>query len=307
MTSPLTEKRIGKFPSFKPKRHGILLLALSLLASPPAAAQHYAPGEYPFRIDEFRSPKNARFVAVNNTPGVMTVAFGVSGSNFSQDRDVPQAFVVEPNSSQEIVQVAQSNKLEPLRFAIRYSFQPGDAFMPPDERARYILPFKKGEAFLVVQGPGGSVGSRVTHNNDHSRYAFDFGVPEGTVVTAAREGLVIDVKDAFTEGRPDPSLSGKGNLVAIMHTDRSIGYYIHLAPRAALVEIGQWVYAGDPIAHSGNTGYTYGPHLHFDVRRAAVSENGDVVHMSVPVSFHRRDGMGEKIVIEEGILIKAAP
>lgn len=306
MTLTLIVKRIRKCLAFKPKSQGTFLLASSLLTCPPAAAQDHGESEYPFRIDEFRSPKLVRFVAVNNSPGAITVTFGVSGSNFRQDRDLPEAFVVAPNFRQEIVQVSSPNQLEPLRFTSRYSFQPGDAFMPHDERARYILPFKKGEMFLVVQGPGGSVGSRVTHSNDYSRYAFDFGVAEGTAVTAAREGIVIDAKDTFTEGRPDPSLSTKSNFVAIMHTDRSIGYYAHLAPRGVLVEIGQWVYAGDVIAHSGNTGYTYGPHLHFDVRRAAVLENGEVVHVSVPIEFHQRDGMGEKIVIEEGMLIKAA-
>jgi len=296
----------------------IILFVLTLLAWPPATAQDqdFLPfllgqngddDKYPFRIDEFRTSQKARFIAVNNSPAVITVSFGVTGSNLNADKDLPVTLVVNPHSSEDIVQITPATRLEPLRFTLRYSFQPGDAFMLPDRDARYLLPFEKGSRFLVVQGPDSKPGTGIliTHNNDHSRYAYDFGVPEGTLVTAARDGVVIDVKDTFTVGRPDPSLSDKANYVVIMHADRSIASYVHLAPRRALVKPGQQVRAGAAIAYSGNTGYSHGPHLHFDVRRVAVSEKGEVVHLSVPVDFYRRDGTGERILLDDGMLIKA--
>ena len=285
----------------------IILFILALLAQPLAVAQSYGAGEFPFQINEFRSSQKVWFVAVNNSPATITVHFGLTGSNINPDKNLPITLVVNPQSSQEIVRITPVASWEPFRFSYRYSFQPGDAFMPPDRSARYLLPFGKGTPFLVVQSPKSrpGTGTIITHNNDYSRYAFDFGVPEGTLVTAARDGIVIDVKENFTVGRPDPSLSDKGNSVGIMHDDRSIAYYLHLAPHAVLVKPGQYVRAGAAIAYSGNTGYTYGPHLHFDVRHAAVSKNGEVVHLSVPVDFYPRDGVGRKIVLEDGMLIKA--
>jgi len=289
----------------------IIRFVLALFVCLPAAAQTIDK-TFQFRIEEIRSAnhslQNIQFVAVNNSPAVVTLFFGLTkDNNLNLDKDLPLTLIVDPNSSQEIVHVTQVARWEPLRFNLHYSYQPGNAFMSPNRNARYILPFEKGTPFLVVQGPAGmgALGTLVTHDNDYSRYAFDFGVSEGTPVTAAREGIVIDVKSHFTEGRPDPSLSNKANFVAIMHDDRSIGYYLHLAPHRVLVQPGQWVFAGDLIAYTGNTGFTYGPHLHFDVRRAAVSEKGEVVHMSVPVDFYQRNETGEKIVVEEGMLIKA--
>jgi murein DD-endopeptidase MepM/ murein hydrolase activator NlpD len=173
--------------------------------------------------------------------------------------------------------------------------------------ARYLLPFEKDTSFRVVQTPISRPGTgiTITHNNDYSRYAYDFSVPEGTLVTAAREGIVINIKDSFTTGSPNPSLSDKGNLVAIMHIDRSIAHYLHLAPRSVIVKLGQKVRAGDAIAYSGNTGYSYGPHLHFDVRRAAISKKGEIIHLSVPVDFYPRNGADEKILLRDGSIIKA--
>jgi murein DD-endopeptidase MepM/ murein hydrolase activator NlpD len=284
------------------------LFALALFIRPLAVAQDFDAREYPFLIEEIRSSQNIRFVAVNNSPAVLTVSFGVAGSNFEADKQLPVTLVVGPNSRQDIVQVSLPKRWEPSRFNFHYSFQPGDAFMLPDSQVRYRLPLAQGTRFLVVQGPDSALsapGTLITHNNDHSRYDIDFGVPEGTPVTAAREGVVIDTKDTFTVGRPDPALSGKSNFVAIMHADRSIAHYAHLAPRGVLVKPGQQVSAGEVLAYSGNTGYTYGPHLHFGVRRAAISEGGEVVHLSIPVDFYPHDGADEKIFLEEGMLIKA--
>ncbi|MCL1861559.1 MAG: M23 family metallopeptidase [Proteobacteria bacterium] len=282
----------------------ILLFVLALLAWPLALAQDFSAREYPFWIEQLKSPQNIRFVAVNNSPAILTVYFGINGNDFNADRKLPVTLIVDPHSSQDIVQITQARRWESINTSFRYSFQPGDAFMPPDTDAHYCLPFPRGTPFLVVQGPNSGIGSLITHNNDHSRYAYDLGVPEGTPVAAAREGIVIDVKESFTEGRPDPSFSGKANYVAIMHIDRSVAYYVHLAPRRALVRPGQQVYAGEVIAYSGNTGFTYGPHLHFDVRRAAVSERGEVVHLSVPMDFYPCDGTGEKIVLRDGEVVR---
>jgi len=284
-----------------------ILPVLALFVWQPAFAEDKDNGKFQFRIDEFRSPQRAWFVAVNDSPAVITVFFGLTGSNIEADKKLPLTFVVPPYSRQNIVHITQAVRWEPMRFSIRYSYQPGNLYTPPDRSARYLLPFEKGQPFLVVQSPASrpGFGTLITHNNDYSRYAYDFGVSEGTLVTAARDGVVIDTRDTFTIGGPNPSFSTKGNYVAIMHDDHSIAYYAHLAPRSVFVSRGQHVHAGAALAYSGNTGYSHGPHLHFDVRQAAILEMGEVVHISVPVEFYKRDGWGEKIILEDGKLIKA--
>ncbi len=57
---------------------------------------------------------------------------------------------------------------------------------------------------------------------------------------------------------------GYGNYVVLRHTNDLETVYGHLS--AFLVEEGQYVKVGDPIALGGNTGRSTGPHLHFETR-----------------------------------------
>ena len=85
----------------------------------------------------------------------------------------------------------------------------------------------------------------------------DLGYPEGTPVAAAWDGIVRISKGTANTG-------GYGNLVVIRHDNGLETYYAHLSRR--LVNPGQMVKAGDIIGLGGNTGRSYGSHLHFEVR-----------------------------------------
>jgi murein DD-endopeptidase MepM/ murein hydrolase activator NlpD len=56
-----------------------------------------------------------------------------------------------------------------------------------------------------------------------------------------------------------------GNYVAVQANDGTVHYYCHLASRA--VKKGDKVKKGQRIGIMGNTGYSFGAHLHFEVRR----------------------------------------
>lgn len=50
-----------------------------------------------------------------------------------------------------------------------------------------------------------------------------------------------------------------------MHSNGEYSRYDHLSYNSAMVKVGQHVKVGDEIARVGMTGYTYLPHLHFQV------------------------------------------
>ncbi|MFC8015238.1 transglycosylase family protein [Streptomyces cinereoruber] len=102
----------------------------------------------------------------------------------------------------------------------------------------------------------------------------DFPVPEGTAVKAVAEGTVVA---AGSQG-------AYGNAVIIQHDDGYFTLAAHLSD--VLVQEGDRVLPGQHIGHSGNTGNSTGPHLHFEVR----SSNAYDAHVD-PVAYLQSHGV----------------
>lgn len=87
---------------------------------------------------------------------------------------------------------------------------------------------------------------------------IDFPVSYGTTVMAATDGTVRTQWN-----------SAYGNMLILTAKDGTETWYCHLSHYR--VPSGTTVKAGDPIANSGNSGNSTGPHLHFEVRPAGGS------------------------------------
>ncbi len=97
------------------------------------------------------------------------------------------------------------------------------------------------------------------------RNAVDFIVRENTPVLAAADGFVTFVKDDSYIGGPSIEYWHDTNFIVIQHANGEYSRYDHLAHRSATVTAGQHVRKGQIIARVGMTGFTYLPHLHFQV------------------------------------------
>lgn len=97
--------------------------------------------------------------------------------------------------------------------------------------------------------------------------AVDYMCKEGTEILAALKGEVVLVKEDSKVGGPDKKYWYDGNRIVIKHENKEYSAYEHLRYRGAEVKIGDKVMEGQLIGYSGNTGYTFGPHLHFEVFR----------------------------------------
>ena len=130
--------------------------------------------------------------------------------------------------------------------------------------ADYAMPFGPGR-YVVMQGPRGTFSHFVGSGSEN---AVDWTVPEGTIVCAARDGRVVGVKQDSTVGGNDRKWRPYANYVIIKHADGTFAEYVHLQPDSVMVNIGEEVTTGQPIARSGKTGFTSAPHLHFSVFQA---------------------------------------
>ncbi|MEP6653010.1 MAG: peptidoglycan DD-metalloendopeptidase family protein [Myxococcales bacterium] len=83
----------------------------------------------------------------------------------------------------------------------------------------------------------------------------DLRAPQGAPIRAAAGGVVLEAG----------SRGGYGNTVEIDHGNGTTTLYAHAS--AVLVDKGQRVEPGQPVALVGQTGQATGPHLHFEIRR----------------------------------------
>jgi murein DD-endopeptidase MepM/ murein hydrolase activator NlpD len=84
---------------------------------------------------------------------------------------------------------------------------------------------------------------------------LDLAAPLGTPIHSATDGVVINAGPA----------SGYGNWIQVRAEDGTVTMYGHMSSSGVLVQKGQHVTAGDVIGLVGNEGFSFGPHVHFEV------------------------------------------
>jgi len=87
----------------------------------------------------------------------------------------------------------------------------------------------------------------------------------GANIVAANTGTVRYVNWAYSPGR------GYGIYLIVDHGGGVSTLYAHCSN--ILVKVGDTVIKGDPIAKVGSTGWSTGPHLHFEVRVNGNAQN----------------------------------
>lgn len=120
----------------------------------------------------------------------------------------------------------------------------------------------------VLPVPAGSykISSYFSANPVDVHEGLDLAVVIGTPVRAVADGEVAYVADHRDEN-PPPKNGGYGKYIRVWHPQLQMhSFYAHLDTWN--VQAGAKVKAGQIIAHSGNTGNSTGPHLHFETRLA---------------------------------------
>ena len=116
----------------------------------------------------------------------------------------------------------------------------------------------------------------------------DIGAPLGSTFVTANDGIVIkaEYNGAY------------GNMVVVDHGGGVTTLYAHGSQ--ILVEVGQTVLRGDPVLLVGSTGYSTGPHAHFEVRINGQYQNP----LDYITNYNKTEKQSEENKAEENQIIQ---
>ncbi|MGA0435627.1 MAG: M23 family metallopeptidase [Flavobacteriales bacterium] len=124
-----------------------------------------------------------------------------------------------------------------------------------EEEDRFMLQRDPAKVESMKSIPFAPVSGEISSDYDPSigHFGVDFVAPEGSVIHAVDDGVVILA--SYT--------SDGGYVISIQHLGNRVSVYKH--NKSLLVESGDRVQAGDAIAMLGGTGtHSTGPHAHFE-------------------------------------------
>lgn len=228
-----------------------------------------------------------RLLADNDKLYPLSVALSLELKGLKALEELPDIMVVpgEAHNYQMLTFSIPEDRSWSYKYAFNY--YSGNAHAVHNNEYPYLLPYEEGERFLLSQGYDGDF----SHVHENS---LDFTMPEGTRITAARGGKVVDLKEDSNHGCPKESCNDDANYVRILHNDGTLADYYHLQFNGVLVKLNQEVKAGDVIALAGATGWASGSHLHFIVYQPSL--NG---RLSIPTLFKTSQSSTE--YLQEGI------
>ena len=150
----------------------------------------------------------------------------------------------------------------------------------------YRQPFAK--EWPITQGYGEKITSSF-----HT--GIDYGCPLNTPILASADGQVVFAAWDNT---------GYGNFVIVEHKDGNATCYAHLSD----ISVKRWqnVRQGELLGHSGTTGNSTGPHLHFEARRFWNDYKSHFDPMTLPL-MTVDDTVPSKVDLKPGIVSVVAP
>jgi murein DD-endopeptidase MepM/ murein hydrolase activator NlpD len=173
---------------------------------------------------------------------------------------IAKAYKVEP----EAIATCEYNHLE----APGYAIAQGMRLIVPAGEKPYVPKVVTTYTGSVPEGARGTgqfqwpVLGNITQGYWYGHRAIDIGAPTGSAVLATDGGFV-----SFA-GWTDV---GYGYLIVIDHANGFATYYAHLSN--IYVSTGQAVERGQVVGAVGSTGWSTGPHLHFEVRYYDAQQN----------------------------------
>lgn len=222
-------------------------------ASEPAAVQVSA-------VTPIAQPAATSSVSTTAAPGAVAVNPEFQRRRSDSVQSSRPSTNTEAQSNLVAVAPIGSENYEPLLQPVTGRMVSPD--LPPLPGADNFLPSSRGIFNGYIWPTKGLLTSGYGWRWGRMHRGIDIAADVGTPVYAAADGVVEYA--GWNSG-------GYGNMIDIRHADGSVTRYAHL--NRILIQSGQNLKQGQQIAEMGSTGYSTGPHLHFEVHLAQGTVN----------------------------------
>lgn len=183
-------------------------------------------------------------------------------------------------SMPNLPQIANVNRVAWGGRSPNLDFKPKTGSVPRNPRPIAIMPV--GETEETDADPiriNSRFGFRRSGQGFRHHDGIDVAMPHGAPIRAIRSGIVT-----FVGWR-----QGYGNTVIIDHGGGKETLYAHAS--TLLVEPGRKIEKGEAIARVGNTGRSFGAHLHFEIRRDGVPVDPEDEFLAAKAAMSELEGL----------------
>lgn len=200
------------------------------------ALSAFSPDEKPIKDDG----KKKSVKRDDTTKSVINVSMLALNDEHEEEEEEVDSLLAFP--SNDLYSTWDTSIIHPYSFAESFKQDSALVRLTEPTDCGFVLPFR------------GRVTSEFGWRKRRPHYGTDIDLETGDTVVAAFDGMVRIAK----------LNRSYGNVVIIRHNNGLETVYAHLSKIE--VEAGQKVEAGQIIGLGGNTGHSYGAHLHFEMR-----------------------------------------
>lgn len=195
------------------------------------------PDEKPLKKDDDGKKKE---VKRDDTTKVVISAEALTMNDENEEIEEVDSLLAFP--SQDLYASWDTTVIHPYSFSSSFKQDSAVIYLTEPSDCGFVIPFN------------GPITSEFGWRRKRPHYGTDINLETGDTVVAAFDGMVRIAK----------LNRSYGNVVIIRHSNGLETVYAHLSK--ILVEPGQKIEAGQTLGLGGNTGHSYGSHLHFEIR-----------------------------------------
>ena len=185
--------------------------------------------------------------AFNQGSGIYTLKINFNIAGFTSTYGNPYFTTVNQGKSQ-VCKLTPDKNAGFRSVGYSYTYYAGTSFRKaPNNYMHYLLPITPGRTTLVT--PVSQLSSLLEQKSETFFYAQSFSYSLGDTICATRAGVIYNINDELKQGEGKTTVyADDRNKIYIQHKDGTVAHYTILAPMQNLVQNGESVIPGQPLA-----------------------------------------------------------